>query len=93
MGLNDQAFAARHRIAVSGQGRDGVAVLGEVLGPPCEHLSGADGVELLDTIEEQDADVVGVVGTLVQRAGSALLRSDMVAAVLRGNACFSITHV
>ena len=59
VGLDDEPLVAGHGLAVGREGRGGVAVLGEGPGPPREHLPRTDGVELLDAVEQQDAEVAG----------------------------------
>ena len=50
--------------AVGGQAGDAPAVLGVLLGPVGEDLPGADRVELLDAVEEQQPDVAAACGGL-----------------------------
>ena len=62
VGRDDEALVAGHGPAVGGERRAGVPVLGMHLGPVRQHLPRTDRVELLDPVEQQDADVPGRAG-------------------------------
>ena len=57
VGTQDEVLRADDVGPAGGQARDRPAVLGVVPGPVREDLPGADGVELLDAVEEEEPDV------------------------------------
>ena len=57
VGAEDKVLAPRDGPAAGGEAGDVPAVLGVLLRPVGEHLPGTDGVELLDTVEEEQPDV------------------------------------
>jgi len=62
VGLDAESLGRPHGAAVSGEAPDGEAVAGEVARPEGQHLPRPDRVELLDVGEEENPNVLRLVG-------------------------------
>ena len=75
-GVVDRVVRAEHQglgaddgLTVGREAEGVPAVLGVLLGPVGEHLPGADGVQLLDPVEEEEPDLAALVRSAVGWCG------------------------